>query len=145
MDVSQLQYFCGKWVRMLHLFELAVKYSRCLSTLWARSLQDCISVCRSAFNQEHGNSEALEFLGDAVLGLITTSYIFYCLGADVKKSIEPGQLHWLRCALVKNDTLAYMAARYDLHRCLIHNSTSLANSILQFTQVCCFAPKQPLS
>jgi dsRNA-specific ribonuclease len=92
-------------------------------------------VRRSAIYQDQGNSEALEFLGDAVLGLIVTSYIFYCLGADVNRHIEPGQLHWLRAAIVKNDTLAFMAVRHDLHRSLIHNSTSLANSILQFTEV----------
>ena len=92
-------------------------------------------ICRSWVNQDEGNSEALEFLGDAVLGLVVTSYIFYCLGADRVRAIEPDQLHLLRAAIVKNDTLAFMAVSHGLHRSLLHSSVSLGRLIKNFTEV----------
>ena len=53
-------------------------------------------LCRSWINLEEEDCGRLEFLGDAVLGLIVTSYIFYCLHADSQKSLKPGQLSDLR-------------------------------------------------
>lgn len=55
-----------------------------------------VGWCRSWINLEEEDSGRLEFLGDAVLGLIVTSYIFYCLNADCQKSLKPGQLSDLR-------------------------------------------------
>ncbi|NJR42274.1 MAG: hypothetical protein HC767_06070 [Akkermansiaceae bacterium] len=53
-------------------------------------------------NLAEEDSGRLEFLGDAVLGLIVTSYIFYCLNADSRKSLRPGQLSDLRSSIVKH-------------------------------------------
>jgi endoribonuclease Dicer len=77
----------------------------------------------------------LEFLGDAVLGLIVTSYIFYCLGADTRKNLKPGQLSDLRSSIVKNDCLAFMACVNGLDRCLLHSSPHLYETIQRFRDV----------
>lgn len=77
----------------------------------------------------------LEFLGDAVLGIVAVTFIFYCLGADREKSIAPDQLHLLKSSIVKNDTIAFMAVRHGLHRHLRYMSTSLGKSVTQFLAV----------
>lgn len=77
----------------------------------------------------------LEFLGDAVLGLIVTSFIFYCLGADFEKGLKPGQLSDLRSSIVKNDCLAFLACARGLDRCLLHSCPTLHTSINAFSSV----------
>ena len=69
------------------------------------------------------------------MGLIVTSYIFYCLGADTRKSLQPGQLSDLRSSIVKNDCLAFMAVVRGLDRCLLHSSPALHDSITGFRAV----------
>ena len=81
------------------------------------------------------NCGKLEFLGDAVLGLIVTSYIFYRLGADTRKGLKPGQLSDLRSSIVKNDCLAFRACLRRLDACLLHNSPALYQSISNFRKV----------
>ena len=79
----------------------------------------------------------LEFLGDAVMGLVVTSYIFYCLGADTRKGLKPGQLSDLRSSIVKNDCLAFMSAVRGLDKCLMHGSPALHEMIQAFRAVRC--------
>jgi ribonuclease-3 len=56
----------------------------------------------------HSN-ERLEFMGDAVLGLISTDYLFHRFGA-----LEEGELTNLRSALVRTETLARFAQEINL-------------------------------
>lgn len=70
---------------------------------------------RSVLNEQPQlvHNERLEFLGDAVLELITTEYLF-------KTYQEPeGVLTNYRSALVKRDTLAFVARRLDMGSYLI--------------------------
>ena len=68
-------------------------------------------VHRSFVNENHGvseHNERLEFLGDAVLELITTEFLFQ----KFPKKPE-GELTALRSALVKGETLAEVAAELN--------------------------------
>jgi ribonuclease-3 len=56
-----------------------------------------------------GSNERLEFLGDAVLGLIVSSDLF-----TSRPGLSEGQLSALRGALVRKDTLAEIAAPFRL-------------------------------
>ena len=59
------------------------------------------------------NNERLEFLGDAVLELVTTDFLY-------KKFDRPeGELTNFRAALVKKDNLAKVARKLDLGKFLI--------------------------
>lgn len=64
-------------------------------------------------NQAWPSNERLEFLGDAVLGLITTDYLF-----DRFRDVGEGELTNLRSALVRTETLARFAQQIDLGRYL---------------------------
>ncbi len=55
------------------------------------------------------SNERLEFMGDAVLGLISTDYLFHRFGR-----LEEGELTNLRSALVRTETLARFAQEIDL-------------------------------
>jgi ribonuclease III len=60
-------------------------------------------------NQEWPSNERLEFLGDAVLGLISTDYLFHHFG-----ELGEGELTNLRSALVRTETLARFAQEIKL-------------------------------
>jgi ribonuclease-3 len=60
-------------------------------------------------NQEWPSNERLEFLGDAVLGLISTDYLFHHFG-----ELGEGELTNLRSALVRTETLARFAQEIRL-------------------------------
>lgn len=64
-------------------------------------------------NQEWPSNERLEFLGDAVLGVISTDYLFARFPA-----LSEGELTNLRSALVRTETLARFAQEIDLGRYL---------------------------
>jgi ribonuclease-3 len=55
------------------------------------------------------SNERLEFMGDAVLGLISTDYLFHRFG-----QLEEGELTNLRSALVRTETLARFAQEINL-------------------------------
>lgn len=55
------------------------------------------------------SNERLEFMGDAVLGLISTDYLFHRFG-----DLEEGELTNLRSALVRTETLARFAQDIQL-------------------------------
>ncbi|GMJ15749.1 dicer-like 3, DICER-LIKE 3 [Hibiscus trionum] len=73
--------------------------------------------------------QRLEFLGDSVLDLLITRYL-YRNHAD----IDPGELTDLRSASVNNENLAQVAVRNDLHKHLQHCSTLLLNQISEYVQ-----------
>jgi ribonuclease-3 len=60
-------------------------------------------------DQAWSSNERLEFLGDAVLGLISTDYLFHRF-----PDIEEGEMTNLRSALVRTETLARFAQDIDL-------------------------------
>jgi ribonuclease III len=58
---------------------------------------------------DHRSNERLEFLGDAILGMITAEYLFY----DNKQTLE-GQLTKMRSWLVNKNSLAICARALNL-------------------------------
>ena len=62
----------------------------------------------------HGDYERLEFLGDAVLGLIVSAYVY-----TTHATAREGQLSQLRARLVNQGTLATLARQLDLGRFLL--------------------------
>jgi ribonuclease III len=61
-----------------------------------------------------GDYERLEFLGDAVLGLLVSAYVF-----TTQATAREGQLSQLRARLVNQETLAILARQLDLGRFLL--------------------------
>src|SRR5438477_843897 len=59
--------------------------------------------------RKHFDNQRLEFLGDAILQLVVTEYLFRNFGADAE-----GQMTKLRSRLVSRDTLKARAAALDL-------------------------------
>ena len=73
------------------------------------------------------SNERLEFLGDSVLNLVTTNYLFHRFPHD-----SEGVLTKLRIKLVKGSTLAWFAKKIGLeYHLLLSSSTVLNNNILE--------------
>src|SRR4030042_4694752 len=73
-------------------------------------------VHRSYLNENEfspGHNERLEFLGDAVLEMIVTKYLYQKLPDK-----SEGELTALRSALVRRETLAEIASELDFHNYL---------------------------
>lgn len=64
--------------------------------------------------------QRMEFLGDAVLGLAVTNYIFL-----VYPKLSLGELSLLRSANVSTEKLARISVRHGLYLHMIHNAPSL--------------------
>ncbi|KAH7690356.1 endoribonuclease Dicer protein [Dioscorea alata] len=73
--------------------------------------------------------QRLEFLGDSVLDLLITWYLF-CNHTD----IEPGELTDMRSASVNNDNFAFAAVRNNLHVHLQHGSGLLSKQITEYVR-----------
>ncbi|XWS70161.1 hypothetical protein CRYUN_Cryun03dG0025400 [Craigia yunnanensis] len=73
--------------------------------------------------------QRLEFLGDSVLDLLITRYLYHN-----HTDIDPGELTDLRSASVNNESFAQVAVRHDLHKHLQHCSTLLLNQISEYVQ-----------
>lgn len=74
-----------------------------------------------------GSYEQLEFLGDAVLDFLITSYII-----EQCPTMDPGKLTDLRSALVNNVTLACIVVRNKIHKFLQLESVLLSEAIKKF-------------
>lgn len=74
-----------------------------------------------------GSYEQLEFLGDAVLDFLITSYII-----EQCPTMDPGRLTDLRSSLVNNVTLACVIVRNKIHKFLLSESTLLSEAIKKF-------------
>jgi len=59
------------------------------------------------------DNERLEFLGDAVLDFLTAEYLYHRF-----PEMREGELTSLRAALVRTESLAHLARKIDLGRCL---------------------------
>lgn len=66
-----------------------------------------------AENAGEASNERLEFLGDAVLGLVVTDYIYRRF-----PSLPEGQLAKVRASVVSSEVLAELAGEIDLGECL---------------------------
>jgi ribonuclease-3 len=75
------------------------------------------SLAHRSWCAEHGDlpsNERLEFLGDSVLGLVVTRYVF-----DHFPSLPEGELSEVRAGVVNAKALAEVAAELDLGSCLL--------------------------
>lgn len=81
--------------------------------------------------------QRLEFLGDAVLDYLMTSYFF-----SVFPKLKPGQLTDLRSLSVNNKALANVAVSFSLQRFLFCDSTYLHDAIKDYTN---FVTASPLA
>lgn len=75
-----------------------------------------------------GCYQQLEFLGDAILDMLVTAYIF----ENCPKK-DPGQLTDIRSALVNNITLACLCVRYNFHLHILHQNAILTEKIAGFS------------
>lgn len=66
----------------------------------------------------------MEFLGDAVLDYLITSYLY-----SVYPKLKPGQLTDLRSVSVNNKAFANVAVDRSFHKFLISDSSSLSEAI----------------
>ncbi|XP_063947004.1 endoribonuclease Dicer homolog 3a-like isoform X1 [Daucus carota subsp. sativus] len=74
--------------------------------------------------------QRLEFLGDSVLDLLITWYLY-----QMHKDIDPGELTDLRAASVNNENFAAATVRKNLHFHLQHSSGLLQNQITEFARL----------
>ncbi|XP_070496244.1 endoribonuclease Dcr-2 isoform X2 [Chironomus tepperi] len=78
-------------------------------------------------NNASGTYQQLEFLGDAVLDFLITSFIF-----ENCPKMDPGKLTDLRSALVNNVTLACIIVRNDIHKHMMYENYTLSEAIKKF-------------
>lgn len=102
---------------------LGYKFKDRAYLLQALTHPSCIS------NRLTGCYQVLEFLGDAVLDFLVSSYIF-----ERCSHMGPGELTDLRSALVNNSFLACLTVRYKFHAFLLSESASLMKAIEQFVR-----------
>ncbi|XP_068345228.1 dicer-like protein 4 [Pyrus communis] len=78
-----------------------------------------------SYNKHGGGCyQRLEFLGDAVLDYLITSYLY-----SVYPKLKPGQLTDLRSVSVNNKAFANVAVDRSFHKFLISDSSSLSEAI----------------
>ncbi|XP_042491944.1 endoribonuclease Dicer homolog 4 [Macadamia integrifolia] len=81
-----------------------------------------------SFNHPFGGCyQRLEFLGDAVLDYLITSYLY-----SVYPKLKPGELTDLRSVSVNNNSFARIAVSRSFHMHLISDSDSLSEAIAKF-------------
>ncbi|KAL7037571.1 hypothetical protein ACKWTF_009277 [Chironomus riparius] len=78
-------------------------------------------------NKASGTYQQLEFLGDAVLDFLITSFIY-----ENCPKMDPGKLTDLRSALVNNVTLACIIVRNDIHKHMLYENYTLCEAIKKF-------------
>ncbi|RZC50978.1 hypothetical protein C5167_019405 [Papaver somniferum] len=81
-----------------------------------------------SYNKHSGGCyQRLEFLGDAVLDYLITSYLY-----SVYPKLKPGQLTDLRSVTVNNNSFARIAVRRSFYKHLICDSDSLSAAIREY-------------
>ncbi|KAL7035187.1 hypothetical protein ACKWTF_008261 [Chironomus riparius] len=78
-------------------------------------------------NKASGTYQQLEFLGDAVLDFLITSFIY-----ENCPTMDPGKLTDLRSSLVNNATLACIVVRNDIHTHMFYENYVLSEAIKKF-------------
>jgi endoribonuclease Dicer len=71
-------------------------------------------------NRYTGSYQRLEFIGDAVLDLLVTQYLF-----NDEKEHSPGELTDLRQALVNNKFFAHLSIKHNFHKYLSYESKNM--------------------
>ncbi|XP_020109653.1 endoribonuclease Dicer homolog 4 isoform X1 [Ananas comosus] len=84
-------------------------------------------VHASYSNHPGGCYQKLEFLGDAVLEYLITSYLY-----SAYPDLKPGQITDLRSISVNNYSFAHIAVWNSLHKFLVKDSNSLTEAVNQF-------------
>ncbi|KAL0000765.1 hypothetical protein SO802_014546 [Lithocarpus litseifolius] len=89
------------------------------------------ALTHSSYNngESFKSYQRLEFVGDAVLGLALSNYVFLAY-----PNLEPGQLSSLRAANISTEKLARVAVRHGLHRFIRHNAAPLHDKFLIFLE-----------
>jgi ribonuclease III len=103
-QLQSLEQAIGHLFRLPELLQRALTHS---SDAWEREM------LRPAAGERPADNEQLEFLGDAVLGLVTTEELFRRF-----PQFSEGQLSKLRAHLVSKNHLIHAAERLDLGRYL---------------------------
>ncbi|KAL0345690.1 UNVERIFIED_CONTAM: Dicer-like protein 4 [Sesamum radiatum] len=81
-----------------------------------------------SFNNHLGGCyQRLEFLGDAVLDYLITSYLY-----SVYPNLKPGQLTDLRSVSVNNTSFADVAGRWSFHKFIICDSSVLRETMTKY-------------
>ncbi|AQK44732.1 dicer-like 103 [Zea mays] len=81
-----------------------------------------------SFNKHSGGCyQRMEFLGDAVLEYLMTSYLY-----SAYPDLKPGQLTDLKSLAVNNNSFAYVAVKKSIHRYLIKDSNYLTTAVNKF-------------
>lgn len=80
-----------------------------------------------SFNAPGGCYQRLEFLGDAVLEYLMTSYLY-----STYPDLKPGQITDLKSLAVNNNSLAYVAVKKSIHKYLIKDSNHLTTAVNKF-------------
>nr|VDD50315.1 unnamed protein product [Brassica oleracea] len=83
----------------------------------------------ASFDENCVSYERLEFLGDTVLNMIVTKYLYFRY-----EDATPGSLTRLRAFNVDREKLARVAVKYNLHRYLRHKKPLLEDQILKFAK-----------
>ncbi|KAM7345951.1 endoribonuclease Dcr-2 [Cochliomyia hominivorax] len=78
-------------------------------------------------NRVTGCYQELEFIGDAILDMLVTSYIF-----EKNEHMNPGKMTDLRMALVNNITLGCICVRHKFHLFLLYENSILSEAIKIF-------------
>jgi len=99
-EIKQLEKLVGTHITDIEHYEQAFTHRSYLTVLKVEDIVIC-------------SNERLEFLGDSVLGLIVTDYLFNFF-PDVKE----GDLTKIRSRLVNKHTLAFIANKIGLHKFL---------------------------
>ncbi|XP_068243252.1 endoribonuclease Dicer-like isoform X2 [Palaemon carinicauda] len=91
------------------------------------------SVTHPSYSQNRitDSYQRLEFIGDAVLDYLVTGLIY-----SRHTSYTPGQMTDLRSYYVNNETLAKVAAKYELQKHLLHMAPKLQAVIDKFLNLC---------
>ncbi|KAJ6837174.1 endoribonuclease Dicer-like protein 4-like isoform X1 [Iris pallida] len=88
-----------------------------------------------SYNKHSGGCyQKLEFLGDAVLEYLITSYIY-----SVYPDLKPGQITDLRSAIVNNNSFAHIAVWRSFVEYLIKDSPSLDQAVKKFKNYVCLS------
>ncbi|XP_073000978.1 endoribonuclease Dicer homolog 4-like isoform X2 [Typha latifolia] len=86
------------------------------------------ALIHPSYNKHAGGCyQKLEFLGDAVLEYLITSYLF-----SAYPDLKPGQITDLRSITVNNNSFAHIAVSRSLHKYLIKDSNSLTEAVNKF-------------
>ena len=81
----------------------------------------------ASFDENCVSYERLEFLGDTVLNMIVTKYLYFRY-----EDATPGSLTRLRAFNVDREKLARVAVKYNLHRYLRHKKPLLEDQVSLF-------------